>query len=139
MTIWIRPVWRGRLEAVPLTDVLGVARRPSGRSFWIHRQSSYEPVRVLVRRSKGRGWESELRRERVRIVDEYGAMIDESQFEKEADPSFAKRRYPHDPRFWDLVIGLLTPKFVYRRRRERARLEYMRQSYDDAEGEPPGG
>jgi hypothetical protein len=94
-----------------------------------------------VRRSKSAGWESELRREHVRIVDEYGAMIDESQREKEADRGFAKRRYPHDPRFWDLVIGLLTPKFVYRKRRKRhrkeLRLENMRQSYDDAEGEPP--
>lgn len=62
-------------------------------------------------------------------------MIDESQFEKEADPSFATRRYPDDPRFWNLVMAVVTPNFVYRRRYKRARLEYMRQSYDDAEGE----
>ena len=128
---------------MPLADVLGIERRPSGRSFRIHTRSLWEPVRVRVRRSKSRIWELELRRAHVRIVDEYGAMIDESQFEKEADRSFAKRRYPHDPRFWDLVIGLLTPKFVYRKRWNRyqreLRLDNLRQSYDDAEGEPPRG
>jgi hypothetical protein len=79
-----------------------------------------------------------LRRERVRIVDEYGAMIDESQFEKEADPCFAKRRDPDEPGVSDLLIALATPEFVYRKRRKRhqkeLRLRDMRQSYDDAEG-----
>jgi hypothetical protein len=137
MTIWIRPVWRGRLEAVPLADVLSVQRwGASGRSFGIHRKACSEPTRVVVRRSTSRIWESELRRAHVRIVDEYGAMIDDSQFEKEADPKFAKGRDPDDPDGWDLLKALTIPNFILRWRFVRAlRRANLRQSYDDAEGE----
>lgn len=122
---------------MPLADVLSVQRwGASGRSFRIQRKSSLEPTRIAVRRSTSRVWESELRRAHVRIVDEYGAMIDESQFEKEADPGFVKRRDPGEPRIWDLVKALAIPNFVLRRRFERAlRRANLRQSYDDAEGE----
>jgi len=62
------------------------------------------------------------------IVDQYGARIDESQFEKEADPKFNTR---FEESIWSLLLVVLTPNAVHRWRYRRS----MRQWSDDAESE----
>ena len=62
------------------------------------------------------------------VVDEYGARIDRSQFEKEADPKFNTR---FEESIWSLLLVVLTPNAVHRWRYRRS----MRQWSDDAEGE----
>jgi hypothetical protein len=71
--------------------------------------------------------ESELRLAGVVIVDEWGAQIDSSQFEKESDPDFRKLR-TDDAFFPSLVWTLLTPNWYLRWRHRRL----MRQLSDDA-------
>ena len=46
---------------------------------------------VCVRQRNRRSVEETLRAAGVTIVDEYGARIDDSQFEKELDPEFVRR------------------------------------------------
>jgi hypothetical protein len=67
--------------------------------------------RLVVRRRDRRLVEEELRRRGLVIVDEWGARVDQSQFEKEADPGF--NRLPTD---WNAFRDALTPNFIHRRR-----------------------
>ena len=83
---------------------------------------------MLTGKGKRREAEQCLRDGGVLIVDQYGARIDESQFEKEADPYFNQR--PGES-VWSLLLITLTPNAVLRWRYRRA----MRQWSDDAESE----
>lgn len=94
------------------------------RGYRLH-GSGWENLTVLVAKSRMRDVEQALRCGGVMIVDEVGARIDASQFEKEADPAFNRNVDDGFPSFW---ASLLTPNFVLRWRHERS----MRQSSDDA-------
>jgi hypothetical protein len=69
--------------------------------------------------------ESALRDFGVRIVDEYGANIDQSQFEKEADPTFNKNV---GPPLVHVLIDSFAPMPIVRWHHGRR----VRQSSDDA-------
>ena len=71
-------------------EILSAERMPSGRGFRLHVLSG-EPLTMIVGKDRQRDIEKSLRGGGVQIVDEYGARIDESQFDKEADPEFIPR------------------------------------------------
>lgn len=79
--------------------------------------------RLYVRRGDRRAVERVLRDLHVLIVDEWGARIDESQFEKEADPLF--NRNP-GPGFWRIMYQSFAPLWFINWRIGR----HMRQSSD---------
>lgn len=81
--------------------------------------------RILVRRRDRRPVELGLRTLGVQIVDEYGARIDETQFEKEADPAFNKNP---GPRLSQLLVDSFAPMWVVRWHQGRR----VGQSSDDA-------
>ena len=105
-------------------EILSSERRSSGWGLRLHLASA-KPVVVTVRPRACRAVEGKLRSAGVTIVDEYGAQIDQSQFDKEADPSF---NHKVGPGFWYLVGALLTPNWYLGWRHRRL----MRQSSDDA-------
>ena len=117
---------RGEIE-VPLSELLSVERMAFRNGLRLHLRS-HEPIVVLVRRCSRRTVESVLREGGVQIVDEYGCRIDESQFEKEADPRFNRKV---GPGFWGFLGLAFGPKWL------GARLDatYMRQSSDNAGSE----
>ena len=95
------------------------------RGFRVHyARASSRSVRVRPRLR--RDVEAHLRELGAVIVDEYGAQIDASQFEKEADPAFRKLRTNDD--LPSLLYGLLVPNWYLRWRFRRV----VRQSSDDA-------
>jgi hypothetical protein len=91
--------------------------------FTLH--GANDQTRVYVRKRDRRTIEGVFRQLGVVIVDEYGARIDKSQFEKERDPSFNKNP---GPGFWRLMYELFMPLWVLNWRWRRD----MRQSSDDA-------
>jgi hypothetical protein len=118
--------WR-RHTSVTFSEILSAERLCSGRGFRLHSHER-ESLVVLTGKDKRRDAERRLRDGGVLIVDQYGARIDESQFEKEADPDFNRR--PGES-VWPLLLIVLTPNVVHRWRHRRL----MRQWSDDAEGE----
>jgi hypothetical protein len=89
--ILLRGSVRERVRAsVAYREILSAERLQSGRGFRLHTRG-WESLVVLTRRRDRREAERGLRDSGVLIVDQYGARIDESQFEKEADPEFNTR------------------------------------------------
>jgi hypothetical protein len=88
--------------------VLSAERRWYG--FALH-VASGPNWKLVARRRDRRQIEGELRRRGIVIVDEWGARVDQSQFEKEADPGFNRLRTD-----WQAVRLALLPNFVHRRR-----------------------
>jgi hypothetical protein len=113
--------------SIAFGEILSAERLQSGRGFRLHTQG-WESLVVLTGKGKRREAERRLRDGGVMIVDQYGARIDESQFEKEADPEFNTR---FEESIWSLLLIVLTPNAAHRWRYRRA----MRQWSDDAEGE----
>ena len=99
-------------------------RMASRHGFRLHGRG-WKNLVVLVRRSGQRGFEETLRAGGVVIVDEYGARIDASQFDKEADPEFNRNV---DDGLRSLFSALITPNWYLGWRYRRS----MRQSSDDA-------
>lgn len=122
----LRARWR-RNSGLLVTwrEIISAERRINGRGFTLHLRTTEKPVRLVIPSSGMRQLERRLRDAGVRIVDEYGGQIDESQFTKEADPSFNKNVKSELPGFWWTVLH---PNFVLRWQHERR----MRQSSDDA-------
>ncbi|WP_114794916.1 hypothetical protein [Gaiella occulta] len=71
-------------------EILSAERRVGRSGFFFHLMTG-ERVKVCVPRAQLRPFERQLRDAGVRIVDEYGAVIDESQYAKEADGDFVRR------------------------------------------------
>lgn len=71
-------------------EILSAERLQRGRSLRLHTLAG-EDVVLRAPRGGRRELERLLRDAGVTIVDEYGARIDQSQFEKEADPTFVPR------------------------------------------------
>lgn len=71
-------------------EILSAERRVGRRGFFFHLMTG-ERVKVCAPRGQLRPLERRLRDGGVRIVDEYGAVIDESQYAKEADGDFVRR------------------------------------------------
>jgi hypothetical protein len=127
-TLLVRRVGRKRVSAsVPLEEILSVERLSSERGFVLHNKETKSLV-VMTGKRRRREVERLLRDQGVLIVDRYGARIDESQFEKEADPEF--NRHPGES-IWPLLRVVLTPNAVLGWRHRRI----MRQSSENAEGE----
>jgi hypothetical protein len=123
-----RYVGRGRGEIeIPFSEPLSVERMAFGNGLRLHLRS-HHPIVVLVKRGARRSVESALREHGVQIVDEYGCRIDQSQFDKEADPSFNSKI---GPGFWAFLGLSFGPRWL------GARLDakYMRQSSDNARSE----
>ena len=75
---------------IPYDSVVTAERRVVRSGFHLH-LSQGSRFSVRVRRGRLRKFENQLRNRGVVIVDEYGARVDQSQFEKEADPHFVRR------------------------------------------------
>ena len=124
----VRGVVRRRVRAsIAYGEILTAERMGSRIGFRFHGRG-WEKLIVVVGRSGLRTFEEKLRAGGVMIVDQYGARIDESQFEKEADPKFNTR---FEESIWSLLLVVLTPNAVHRWRYRRS----MRQWSDDAESE----
>jgi hypothetical protein len=80
------------------SDLLSAQRSGGRPGFTLHLVVG-DPVRIRVPRRAMREFERRLRDAGVRIVDQLGATIDESQFAKEADPDFVKRSIADYPRW----------------------------------------
>jgi len=81
---------RRRRASLTFGEIVSAERLQSGRGFRLHTQG-WGSLVVLVAKSKCREVERRLRDGCVLVVDQCGARIDESQFEKEADPEFNTR------------------------------------------------
>jgi hypothetical protein len=122
-----RGLVRPRLRAsVTFGEIVTAERIASRRGFQLH-GPSWQRLVVVIRRSGQRRFEQQLRAHGVVIVDEWGARIDDSQFEKEADPRF-NWNVDDGPPF---LVAAFAPMFVVRWW-DRVT---MRQSSDDAAGE----
>ncbi len=105
-------------------EILSAERLASGRGFRLHLRSAERVVLVTGRKS-WRTAERSLRDAGVIVVDEFGARIDESQFDKEADPSFNRKVGPgFAGSLWDAFAPNWYLAWRYRRD--------MRQSSDNA-------
>jgi hypothetical protein len=98
----------------------------SRRGFILHVEDGVRELRVRLR--DRRAVELEFRALGLVIVDQYGCRIDDSQFEKEADPDFNRKIGPGSLGFLGMAFG---PKWLSHRLDAR----YMRQSYDNARRE----
>jgi hypothetical protein len=110
------------LDAARSNEILSVERTRSG--FRIHSRNCV-PAAIRVEKGARRGVEAELRAAGMVIVDEWGARIDASQFEKEADPAFRKLRTDDD---LPSALWALVPNWYLGWRHRRL----VRQSSDDA-------
>ena len=93
------------------------------RGFVLHLTEGAKALRV--RQRDRRAIEEALRTLGVIVVDEYGARIDASQFEKEADPEFNRNA---GPPLVHLLIDSFAPMAIVRWHHGRR----VRQSSDDA-------
>ena len=101
--------------------ILSVER--SRRGFVMHVEDG---ARVLqVQRKDRRAVKQEFRTMGVVIVDHYGCRIDQSQFDREANPEFNRRV---GPGLWGFLGMAFGPKWLSHRLNNR----YLRQSYDNA-------
>jgi hypothetical protein len=112
---------------VAFGEIVTAERVASRIGFRLHGRD-WEKLMVVVRRSQQRSVERHLRAGGVVIVDEWGARIDDSQFEKEAHPEFNRNV---DDGFPPFVLATFAPMFVLRWWERRS----MRQSSDDAASE----
>jgi hypothetical protein len=82
----LRGLLRGRVQAsIACGEIVTAERMPSGIGFRLHGRG-WRKLVVVVRRSRLRSFEEQLRAAGVVIVDVWGARIDASQFAKEEDP-----------------------------------------------------
>lgn len=123
----LRRIGSRRPFTVAYGEIVTAERMASRLGFRLHAHG-WESLVVLVRRSAQRGFEEELRAGGVVIVDDLGARIDESQFEKEVDPEFNRNV---DDGFPPFLLAAFAPMFVLRWWERWS----MRQSSDDATGE----
>ena len=124
----LRGLMRRRIcLSVSFGEIRSAERLPSGRGFRLH-GPAWERLRVFVRRTGQRAFEERLRLAGVVIVDQWGARIDRSQFEKEKNPEFNRKVDDGAP---SLLLTLVTPNFILARRGRGA----MRQWSDDGSGE----
>lgn len=93
------------------------------QGFRLHLRDGAATMRV--RRSERRRIEAALRSVGVVVVDEFGAIVDDSQFEKEADPAFNRRIGPGFVGFLAMAFG---PRWLAGLIHQR----HMRQLSDDA-------
>jgi hypothetical protein len=114
---------RGEVE-IPFAELLSVERMAFGNGLRLHLRS-HRAIVVLVKRSARRSVESSLRDQGVQIVDEYGCRIDQSQFDREADPAFNRKIGPG-------CLGFIAMAFGPRWLSARLDAKYMRQSSDNA-------
>lgn len=105
--------------SLPGTDLLSVERSRHG--FVLHRR--HGESKVYVRSRDRRHVERIFRDLGITIVDEWGARIDESQFEKESDPTFNRKAGSG----WRSMYESLAPLTLINWRLRRD----MRQSSDD--------
>jgi hypothetical protein len=99
------------------------SRERTRRGFFLHLNEG--PKLLRVKRADRRVVEQAFRRLGIVVVDEHGARIDESQFKKEAEPTFNQNV---DPPMSEWVVDSFAPLWFvnwYRGRR-------VRQSSDDA-------
>jgi hypothetical protein len=109
-------------QRIPLDRIASVERLSSGLGFRLH---LYGGTSVVVLAWRRRSLEAQFRATRLVIVDEWGAQIDASQFEKEGDPTFRRLRTDDDlPSLWWALVPNSYLRWRHRRR--------VRQSSDDA-------